>query len=502
RSAAWAEWLARRTAARTAARTAGQTGARTAGQTGARTAGQTGARTAGQTGARTAGQTGARTAARTAEQTVGEVTDLGLPRNRDDGQAGASGRPALRRCTHLEPERFAAEIWGRQASLSPAELLPRGFGDLLDADAVDTLISRRGLRTPFLRVVRDGRTLPEARFTRSGGAGAGIGDQVDDGALARLFADGSTIVLQGLHRTHDPVLEFAQALAGELGHPVQANAYVTPPQSRGFGAHYDVHDVFVLQVAGMKRWIIHDPVLSHPRRDQPWTDRRPAVEAAATTAPLLDVVLRPGDALYLPAGFLHAAESLGDTSIHLTAGVHTWTRAHLVAALVARLADVAELREPLPLGVDVAAAASIEPALRAVVEAVRAAAGRTAAADLVGDLAGQAATASRPAPVGPLAQARALAALHPGSRLRRRPGLAATLLPVDAGPGGPPRLLLRTPELTVTLPAAAAGAVRRLLAGEVLAVADLGPGDDVLMTDAERMDVAHTLVRHALVVTA
>ena len=29
-----------------------------------------------------------------------------------------------------------------------------------------------------------------------------------------------------------------------------------PPENRGFAAHYDVHDVFVLQVAGHKRW--HD----------------------------------------------------------------------------------------------------------------------------------------------------------------------------------------------------------------------------------------------------
>jgi NAD(P)-dependent dehydrogenase (short-subunit alcohol dehydrogenase family) len=54
-------------------------------------------------------------------------------------------------------------------------------------------------------------------------------------------------------------------LAADLGHPTQVNAYITPPSSRGFSPHYDVHDVFVLQVAGEKHWRIHEPVLRRAR---------------------------------------------------------------------------------------------------------------------------------------------------------------------------------------------------------------------------------------------
>ena len=94
-------------------------------------------------------------------------------------------------------------------------------------------------------------------------------------AVLRLFADGSTVVLQGLHRLWPPLIEFADQLAADLGHPTQVNAYITPPSSRGFSPHYDVHDVFVLQVAGEKHWRIHEPVLPDPLRTQPWTDRAP-----------------------------------------------------------------------------------------------------------------------------------------------------------------------------------------------------------------------------------
>lgn len=412
---------------------------------------------------------------------------------------GAGDRPALRRLTHLEPATFAGRTWGERLSLSRREQLPAGFGDLLDVAAIDTLLSRQGLRSPFLRVAKDGRTFPVSRFTRSGGVGAMINDQVDDVALTRLFADGATLVLQGLHRTHPPVLAFVQQLAADLGHPVQANAYVTPPQAQGFSAHYDVHDVFVLQVAGEKRWMIHDPVLRHPRRDQPWTDRREQVAAAAEAEPLLDVVLRPGDALYLPAGFLHAAQALGETSIHLTLGIHTWTRAHLVEKLaehlLASLVDDEHLRAPLPLGVDVADPAALALAVQEVADAMIARLPGVTATDVAASLARTAAGSVRAEPVNPLAQVASAAAVDLWTVLRWRSHLRAELTEV----GG--RLVVRTPDGEVDLPPEARHGVERLVRGEVLTVAELGDGHDGPMEDVERLDVARTLLRAALAMT-
>jgi len=240
--------------------------------------------------------------------------------------------------------------------LSRAADLPRSFDDLFSADAVDELVSGRGLRTPFLRMAKEGTTLEDRSFTRGGGIGAAIADQASDDAVLQHFADGATLVLQGLHRTWRPVVDFSQSLAAELGHPVQVNAYVTPPGNTGFSDHYDVHDVFVLQVAGEKRWRIRPPVHELPLRDEPWTAHRAAVEEAARAAPLIEETFAPGDCLYLPRGYLHSATALGGTSIHLTIGVHAWTRRHvadeLVRAAVARASRATQLREALPLGTD------------------------------------------------------------------------------------------------------------------------------------------------------
>ncbi|WGP08647.1 cupin domain-containing protein [Streptomyces sp. SH5] len=369
------------------------------------------------------------------------------------------------RLTGLSREEFARDIWARMASLTREA---SDFTDVFSPSAVDELISRRGLRTPFLRVAKDGATLPSSSFTAPAGVGATVADQLDDTALWRAFADGATLVLQALHRTWEPVAGLVSGLSTELGHPVQANAYVTPPQNRGFDAHYDVHDVFVLQIEGAKRWVIHEPVLPDPLRDQPWTDHRAAVaDRAAHGTPHLDTMLRPGDVLYLPRGWLHSAQAQGEVSIHLTLGVHAWTRyalaEHLTRAALAALGDDPSMRRSLPLaepnepgggnGADDLLGLVRERLLSAVAEADPAPLFHRARR-----------SQARPAPLGPVAQLSALSGLATTSPVRLRKALEPRLEGT--------RLHTRVGHLD--LPASDLVPVARLLDGRVRTAGDLG----------------------------
>lgn len=340
------------------------------------------------------------------------------------GRAGARGLGAF---VALPREHFARDHWGRAPLLTRADELPpatHGFGP----DAVDELLSSRALRAPFLRMARAGRTLDASAYTLGGGVGATIGDQVSEDKVLREFAAGATIVLQALHRTWEPVATTARELAADLGHPVQVNAYVTPPQNQGFDDHYDVHDVLVVQVTGEKHWRVRPPVLEAPLRSQPWTDRRDAVTAAAAADPVVDAVLRPGDCLYLPRGWLHSATALGGVSTHLTFGIHTWTQRHLVDDLLraagSRLDADPAVRASLPLGVDVHDPATPASHLGTVRAALH------AAIDAVGDdevarlLAARARAAQRAEPLGVLAQHAAAERTHVHA-WRVRDGLAA-----------------------------------------------------------------------------
>ena len=386
---------------------------------------------------------------------------------------------------------FAEQYWGRRPLLTRAAQLPARFDDLLGESAVDELLSRRGLRTPFLRVAKDGDIVAPARYTRGGGAGAGAGDQVADDMVLQQLDCGATLVLQALHRTWPPLVTFGSQLSGELGHPVQINAYVTPPQNRGFAAHYDVHDVFVLQVAGRKQWRVHSPVLADPLRDQPWEQRRTAVAQRARETPLIDEVLAPGDALYLPRGYLHSAVAIGELSIHLTVGVHPLTRYQLVRHLLDAAASDPALRMSLPMGVDLGDPAVLEPHLRDTVSALRSYLDTISVEPVAERITSDLIRQTRAAPIAPLEQLAAAESVDAATLLRLRPGLRCTLVRDDAG------LRLRMLDKAVPLPLGAEAALKTVLVGRAFAPGEL-PGLDPV----EQLALVRTLLRESVVVPA
>ena len=408
---------------------------------------------------------------------------------------GSSSRPALARCVAVEQAKFAGAYWGRAPLLSRATDLagPDGFRDLLSPADADELLSRRGLRTPFLRVAKDGKVLPPSRFTGAGGAGAEVGDQVLDERILGLYADGATLVLQGLHRIWAPLIDFTRELGGQLGQPLQVNAYLTPAGSQGFATHYDTHDVFVLQVDGRKRWRVHEPVLRDPLDRQPWGGHAGEVSAVAEGTPALDEVLEPGDALYLPRGWLHSAQAQREPSLHLTVGIKALTRYALVEALLELAAEDPRLRATLPYGLDLADADQVEPELTETVEALRDWLVGAAPGAVAGKLRDRVWPAARPAPIRPLAQATALATLGPDDLVQVRPGLRWRITP-----DGADQVALRVFDRTLTLPGGCAPALRALLNGGVTRIGDL-PGLD---TDEDRLVLARRLLREAILIPA
>ncbi|MCV6978264.1 cupin domain-containing protein [Mycobacterium bourgelatii] len=379
----------------------------------------------------------------------------------------------LSRCVATDRQTFAGEYWGRRPLLSPSAALPRDFGDLLSASMVDELIAERGVRSPFVRLAKEGDLLAKDCYLGPAGFGAEISDQVDSGKVLGEFASGATIVLQGLHRLWPPLIDFVRKLVDELGHPVQANAYITPPTNRGFDAHYDVHDVFVLQTAGRKRWIVHAPVHEHPLASQPWTQYRDAIAQRVTDEPVIDAVLSEGDALYLPRGWVHSAQALDTTSIHLTIGVSAVTRLDVARAVVDQLSTVDAYRKSLPMGVDPAdqdeITATVTKVMAEMVESLR-----DNASELSGGVAAELlrrhADRTRPVAVRPLAS---LSAVERADtvKVRWRHGLIATMQ--QSGD----RVVLKLPNKTMTFPQSCGDAVAALHRG---AVADAGslPGLD------------------------
>jgi ribosomal protein L16 Arg81 hydroxylase len=245
-------------------------------------------------------------------------------------RASDSGRRPLARCTG-DAGAFLATSWGRRPVLHKGED-PAGFGDLLSLDEVDRILSTTSLRTPSFRLVKAGEQIPESVYTRPGTTGSKpVSGMVDPARVFGLFERGATIVLQGLHRFHEPVTRFCRDLEVELGHPCQANAYITPPGAQGLALHDDPHDVFVLQAFGTKSWEVHEA---------PGELEREAIR----------IEIRPGDCVYMPTGTPHAASTQHSLSGHLTIGVHVVTWRDVVRDAMKALEADPSLDGSIPAG--------------------------------------------------------------------------------------------------------------------------------------------------------
>jgi lysine-specific demethylase/histidyl-hydroxylase NO66 len=253
-----------------------------------------------------------------------------------------------------------------------------------------------------------------------------------------------------------------------------------------------VHDVFVLQVAGEKHWTIHAPVHADPLRTQPWQDRAAEVAAAAEREPVIDAVLRPGDALYLPRGYIHSAQALGAISAHLTVGVHSvtrWSAAEAALDLVRTLAaDDPQLRTSLPLGVDLSDPDALSEDVAAVIAGLRDWLGRVDPAQVADRLRARTWAQVRPEPVAPLAQSTAAAALTDDVVLRLRRRLRCVLR--DGADG---QVTLLAGRRSHSFP----GQVRDALSA-LLTVGELKIGDLPGLDGADRLALARRLVTESV----
>lgn len=251
-------------------------------------------------------------------------------------------------------------------SLGRAPLvLPRGesgyYSGLLSLPDVELLIYT--LADPanrrWFQVVKDGQTLPmRAPLVDDNG-------DLVPAAVVTLYQQGCTVVVNQLQRRWAPIRALANALDASFSRatgivlrgPITANAYLTPPGAQGFSPHFDDHDVFVLQLAGQKRWSIY------ARREEFPSAGESRISREELGKPPVSASIAAGDLIYIPRGCPHEAAAQSDFSLHLTLGVRTLAWVDLITALAR--ADP-ESQRPLtydpsdPAGASLAAAEVIQ----------------------------------------------------------------------------------------------------------------------------------------------
>lgn len=177
----------------------------------------------------------------------------------------------------------------------------------------------------------------ESRLIVRDGPGPRARWQLQQGPLTRralppLTQRGWTVLVQGLN-LHVPA---ADALLSRFRFIPQARlddlmiSWAT--EGGGVGPHFDSYDVFLVQVAGKRRWRIGRMADARLRPNVP-------VKLIANFQHEEEHVLEAGDLLYLPPGWAHDGDAVDGECMTCSVGFRSPSRGELVRETLLRMAD-------------------------------------------------------------------------------------------------------------------------------------------------------------------
>jgi ribosomal protein L16 Arg81 hydroxylase len=205
----------------------------------------------------------------------------------------------------------------------------------------EAIVSNR-LEPPRLRLFLDEKPVPDAEYTdrRVNRRSISYG-QTNYAKLEEYLRAGASLVVDSIEEIVPSIREAARDLEFAVLEAVQVNAYSTWGSGSGFGAHWDSHDVVIVQLEGEKKWTIYGAGRQAPMlTDIDHSHERPA-EA------IWEGILSPGDVLHVPRGWWHNVEGTGTETLHLTFGFTRRTGVDYVRFVLDQLLADATLREDL-----------------------------------------------------------------------------------------------------------------------------------------------------------
>src|SRR5271166_7118292 len=120
---------------------------------------------------------------------------------------------------------------------------------LLPWAIINWLIDSDILPPDRLRVVRANVDIAPIMFRRQSGS-----QRLRAGALHALLPQGTSLLINSVDDLVPQIGRLADSLERRLAHRVGINSYLSFGRGSAFKAHWDDHDVLLVQVHGRKRW--------------------------------------------------------------------------------------------------------------------------------------------------------------------------------------------------------------------------------------------------------
>ena len=217
----------------------------------------------------------------------------------------------------LPPEKFFGDYCRQRPVHIAGE--PGKFASVMNWDALNRMLEMGVWTARSLQLSLDRQRIPPAAYCRN---------TVDRNQMQVLQPDAAKVVdflkrgaslllneIETLHPGVRSVLEIIEAAHGGRGN---ANLYCSWKQRQAFDSHCDRHEVYALQIVGEKSWRIYEGRAENPIEHPAFKNVPQAEYDRMKGAVAQEVVMRPGDLLYLPRGQFHDALASSEVSVHVT----------------------------------------------------------------------------------------------------------------------------------------------------------------------------------------
>ncbi|WP_282605888.1 cupin domain-containing protein [Pelagibius sp. Alg239-R121] len=217
----------------------------------------------------------------------------------------------------LPPEKFFQD-YCRQRPVHIAGR-PEKFGSVMNWDDLNRMLEMAVWTARSLQLSLDKQRIPPGAYCRN---------TVDRNQMQVLQPEsekimdflkrGASLLLNEIETLHPGVRSVLETIEAAHGGRGNANLYCSWKQRQAFDSHYDRHEVYALQIVGEKRWRVYEGRAENPIEHPAFMNVPQAEYDRMKGAVAEELVMRPGDLLYLPRGQFHDALASSDVSVHVT----------------------------------------------------------------------------------------------------------------------------------------------------------------------------------------
>ncbi|MCC7428503.1 MAG: hypothetical protein IT557_16550 [Alphaproteobacteria bacterium] len=248
----------------------------------------------------------------------------------------------------ITPEQFFAEYYDKKPLHVPG--VRAKFVEVMNWRSMNDLLNMTHIWSPHsLKLVLDGTVLPAEQYMASATNRDGQSSmQPVTAKVHELIRRGASVVLNDIDSLTPGLRALSDALEGAGLGRSQANLYCSWRDHKAFPAHFDTHDVWAIHVEGEKTWNIWEGRADWPVMHAFFRNMGQAYHDRTRGALKEQIVLKPGDLLYLPRGWYHDALCESDACIHIAFGVHAPLGLDVMSILSDRAVHDVLFRQPLP----------------------------------------------------------------------------------------------------------------------------------------------------------